>query len=109
MRFEPICNKSSDDVGGGVRAAISTHRRKMRELINLTRDCDENRRTDSFSIARLERLSEDEQNALTVVAEAIVLSGSDRRVKAMYLADLLEADPECMKPGDLVEALRSLA
>jgi hypothetical protein len=78
-------------------------------LVYFTRDCDENRRTDSFSVTRLERLSEEEQIALTAVAEASVSSASDRRNKALYLAELLEADPECMKPEDLVAALRSLA
>ncbi|MEZ5784366.1 MAG: hypothetical protein R3D70_22730 [Rhizobiaceae bacterium] len=46
---------------------------------------------------------------MTAVAEASVSSASDRRNKALYLAELLEADPECMKPEDLVAALRSLA
>lgn len=109
MRFEPICTNSADDVREGVQAAISTHRRKMRDLVNFTRDCDKNRRTDSISVARLERFSEDEQIALTAVAKANVVSSDDRRAKATYLAELLEADPECMKPEDLVAALRSLA
>lgn len=109
MRLEPICTNAADDVGGGVRAAISEHRRKMCDLVNFTRDCDENRRTDSSSVMRLERLSKDEQIAMTAVAETSVLSADDRRVKAMYLAELLEADPECLKPEDLVAALRSLA
>ena len=109
MQFEPFCSNSADDVDGGVRATISTHRRKMCDLVNFTRDCDRDRRADSFSVTRLERLSKGEQIALTAVAEANVLSGGDRRAKAMYLADLLEADPECMRPEDLVAALRSLA
>jgi hypothetical protein len=109
MRHEPICTDAADDVGGGVRAAISTHRRKMRDLVNFTRDCDENRRTFAFSATRLDRISKDEQLALTAVAEASVLSAGDRRAKAMYLAELLEADPECMTPEDLIAALRSLA
>lgn len=109
MRLEPICTNAADDVGGDVRVAISTHRRKMRELVNFTRDCDKNRRTDSSSAMHLERLSKDEQLALTAVAEANVLSAGDRRAKAIYLAELLEADAECMTPEDLVVALRSLA
>lgn len=109
MRFEPICTDAADDVGGGVRAAISAHRRKMRDLVGFTRDCDKNRRTDAFSATRLERLSRDEQLALTAVAEAKVQSIGDRRAKATYLAELLEADPECMTPEDLIAALRSLA
>lgn len=109
MRHEPICTDAADDVGGGVRAAISTHRRKMRDLVTFTRDCDNNRTTDVFSAMRLERLSKEEQIALTAVAEANVLSAGDRRAKAMYLAELLEADPECMTPEDLIAALRSLA
>ena len=109
MRLEPICTNSADDVGGGVRAAISAHRRKMHDLVNFTRDCDTNRRPDSSAVLHLERLSKDEQLALTAVAEANVLSASDRRAKAIYLAELLEADAECMTPEDLVAALRSLA
>jgi len=108
MRLEPTCTNSADDVGRGVRAAISTHRRKMHDLVNFTRDCDKNRRLDS-SVMRLDRLSKDEQMALTAVAEANVLSADDRRAKAIYLAELLEADAECMTPEDLVAALRSLA
>jgi hypothetical protein len=54
-------------------------------------------------------LSKDEQLALTAIAEAKVQSIGDRRAKATYLAELLEADPECMRPEDLVAALRSLA
>ena len=94
---------------GGILAAISRHRLATRELINFTRECDCNRRTDSFSAAHAERLSRYEQNALTEVAESPVLSAADRRAKAVYLAALLEADAECMKPADLVAALRSLA
>lgn len=109
MRFEPICTDAADDVGGDVRATISTHRRKIRDLVNFTRDCDKNRRTDAFSATRLDRLSRDEQLALTAVAEAKVQSIGDRRAKATYLAELLEADPECMTPEDLIAALRSLA
>jgi hypothetical protein len=109
MRFEPICTNSPDEVGGGVRVAISLHRRKMRDLVNFTRECDKNRSTSGVAVMRLERLSKDEQTALTAVAETNVLSVGDRRAKAMYLAELLEADPECMTPHDLVAALRSLA
>jgi hypothetical protein len=109
MRLEPICINSTDDVHGDVRAAISIHRRKMRDLVNFTRDCEENRRADRVSSARLDRLSKDEQLALTAIAEAKVQSIGDRRAKATYLAELLEADPECMRPEDLVAALRSLA
>lgn len=81
----------------------------MHDLVDFTRDCDKNRRADSSSAMRLKRLSKDEQMALTAVAEANVLSAGDRRAKAMYLAELLEADAECMTPEDLVAALRSLA
>jgi hypothetical protein len=109
MRLEPICADSADDVGGGVRAAISAHRRKMHDLVNFTRDFDKNRRPDRPSVMRLDRLSKDEQLAMTAVAEANVLSAGDRRAKAIYLAELLEADAECMTPEDLVAALRSLA
>jgi hypothetical protein len=109
MQLEPICTDSADDVGGGVRAAISAHRRKMQDLVNFTRDFDKNRRPDGPSVMRLDRLSKDEQLAMTAVAEANVLSAGDRRAKAIYLAELLEADAECMTPEDLVAALRSLA
>ncbi len=60
----------------------------MRDLVNFARDCENNRKVDSFSAMRMERLSEDEQLALTVVAEAAVLSADDRQAKAMYLAEL---------------------
>jgi len=109
MRLEPTCTNSADDVGGGVRAAISAHRRKIHDLVDFTRDCDKHRRSDSSSVMRLELLSKDEQIALTAVAQADVLSAGDRRAKAIYLAELLEADAECMTPEDLVAALRSLA
>jgi hypothetical protein len=109
MQFEPICSDASDDVDEGVRATISVHRHKMRDLVKFTRDCDNNRRTDGLATTRLERLSKDEQIALTAVAEANVLSAGDRRAKALYLAELLDADAECMKPSDLVAAFRSLA
>lgn len=93
----------------GVLTAISRHRRAIRDLVNFTRDCDDNRGTDSLSAVRMERLSLDEASALTDVAESPVLSAADRRAKATYLVELLEADAECMKPEDLVAALRSLA
>lgn len=110
MQFEPICtNSPDDDARGGVHAAISVHRRTMLDLVSFTRDCDSHRRIDSFSASRLERLSEDEQIALTAVAEASVSSAGDRRAKALYLAELLDADAECMKPEDLIAAFRSLA
>jgi len=109
MRLETTCPNSPEDADGGVREAVSVHRRKMRDLVNFTRDCDNNLHTDQFSARQMERLSRDEQLALSAVAEMPVASADDRRAKAVYLAKLIDADPECMRPDDLVAALLSLA
>lgn len=109
MRLELVSTNSAEDVGDGLDAVIAAHRRKVRDLVSFARDCDQNRKADRFSALRMERLSKDEQLALTVVAEAVVSSAAERRAKAMYLAELLHADAECMRPEDLVAAFRTLA
>ena len=81
----------------------------MRDLVNFTRHCDRNHRPDQSTARQMERLSQDEQVALSVVATMNVGSADARHAKAEYLAELINADPECMGPDDLVAAFLSLA
>jgi hypothetical protein len=110
MRLALICSNDAEGAAEDVASAVALHRLTVRELVSLARKCDDNRKAvDDFAALRMERLSEDEQLALTSLAEAPVRDAAGRRAKAMYLAELLEGDPECMKPEDLVAAFRSLA
>lgn len=111
MRLELIWSNEAEVADVSVHAAIAAHRRIVRDLVNFARKCDENvsKSKDDLAVWRNEHLSAEEQSALTVVATAPICNHGDRQAKALYLAELIEADPECVSPDDLVAAFRTMA